>query len=742
MNSSPSKDTSTPPKRHPPAVQDREQLDVPRNPWNRLKCQRDLRLRLLPLRTRMDAENSVLRLKSYLESFLELDRSEYGARISFVSRRWTCEQLRNDPVFRALQVVVESTGILIVDTESPSQNRLKKLGIPLEAASGMVDLFQIGDLDGNVVLIQTIQDCRNGHEGCSCTPKCTKIPLRSKKGKCEFVSSCLSNRGNHASWEHRDGLEIHGFFEFPQSILDWINDKEIFVIQTDIACHSGNFGDKERIDGLLGTNMTSWVENMNAFAAFFDATPTICPVCSLSLESSTECRLHIIQSHGVQKLCENRRCGNGSLFEMFGVDDPRKDLERLTGYPVYNAPREKPFHEWHAALVKYDIGDILIVAIMLWQIAVDIMKCQEVPEEASCLEFLRNFLHLIKEEPSLTVPSAGSKAWPFPKFRVQNVPGCSLKNPCEPVPYLPGGPKLRDLPFPIRNTLQHAQEYFDDRYYARFRKENILEKYRIQGYNPLNIAKNTRRHQPCVWPPSREVIIIEEGCEFQSPSSSRNKNTTRSHLASRKRRSSSNELEYSVPKRRVFSRGLTVENVATPEFYGVCHRCGDEHHVVRDCPLTLGPGLCAYPICNTNETHQIKVCNTLHHICAVCKRRGHYSNHHTRYTLPELKNFFDYFSPFGFYTCLPILSIDKHFWYKVKASEYSFGFFCANRDSLYGQLEGIVQWTPRQFCDRKELNEEDRRQRGIMKKRIREKKTEESMSEDLRIKLNRRIRLV
>lgn len=58
----------------------------------------------------------------------------------------------------------------------------------------------------------------------------------------------------------------------------------------------------------------------------------------------------------------------------------------------------------------------------------------------------------------------------------------------------------------------------------------------------------------------------------------------------------------------------------------------------------------------------------------------------------ELKIFFDYFCPWGIFTCLPLLwnfedsSIEKN------DSDFKFGYFCVSSTRNYGPLNAHIKW--------------------------------------------------
>ena len=62
--------------------------------------------------------------------------------------------------FKALKQSVVDTGVLFCDTEFASRRTLEKIGCGQQAASGTIDLVQIGSLSGHAALLQVNYDCR------------------------------------------------------------------------------------------------------------------------------------------------------------------------------------------------------------------------------------------------------------------------------------------------------------------------------------------------------------------------------------------------------------------------------------------------------------------------------------------------------------------------------------------------------------------------------------------------------
>lgn len=655
-------------------------------------------LRVLPHVSMVEAKKIMTDLIRFTRDFLYLKLSDLKGRVLCVSQKDSREYVEAHPIFQSFRDTVEKTGILIVDTEGPNQNRLKSHGIPLQASSSMVEVLQLGDLMGHVIIIQTLQDCREEHMGCQCPKKCPKYRLKIGK-RMECRSSCPNDRGDHKSWENRENLKIHGFADFPECIKSWLNLKSIFVIQSDIVCHSGTFGDKERVDRLLGSDCNSWVELHNIHAMFFGASPESCSYCQKEIEPDLY-RSHMIEQHGLAKFLEGRKFGNGRLFRLFGLEDPSRQLEKCrtkNGHQmrVFNAPRHRPFLEWPRELLKYDAGDILIVAITLWSVTIDVMSLQELPKEASCLEFMRYLLHIIKQEPSLTVASAGRRAWPFEHFREMNVPGCSSKFQNGVPSYLPGGPGLK-FPYPIRNIRQVVVDLADDQYYSLFRETNLPERYRIEDYDPIQISKSTRQIPPKRPIPRSVVAVLKDGRYFKMGYSD-----SKMFLAECKKNPQYFQPGLASSSFRIIKQDIGKEK--DPDFFGICGKCGDPRHIRDQCNILCQDLKCIYPLCVSSGLHLIKTCRTLHHVCSACGRRGHRENHHEVHTPIELKTFFDYFSPWGFYTCLPILDALEDVGFPIKNNDFRFGYFRTSKLHNYGPMNAHVDWC-RPSCDRRNIS--------------------------------------
>ncbi|XP_059084840.1 uncharacterized protein LOC131881870 isoform X2 [Tigriopus californicus] len=313
-----------PPTWHPPAVRDREEIDVKYSPWNDRSERREMGLKILPVFTMKEAGTIIERIHQFTRDFLTIMEEELKGRVLCIGKYDKKEDIEAHPVFQSFRDTIEKTGILIVDTEGPSQRRLKNHRIPLEAASSMVEVLQPGDILGNVIIIQTLQDCREEHTGCRCSLPCPKIGKKFGK-KMGYTSRCPRDKGNHTSWQSQRNLKIHGFGDFPECVRSWLNSKSVFVVQSDVARHSGTFGDKERIDGLLASDCNSWVELHNIHAMFFGVSPGSCSHCQKEINPE-EHRNHVIDTHGLSKYLEGRKFENGTLFELFKLVNPSLQL--------------------------------------------------------------------------------------------------------------------------------------------------------------------------------------------------------------------------------------------------------------------------------------------------------------------------------------------------------------------------------------------------------------------------------
>ncbi|XP_059096901.1 uncharacterized protein LOC131891379 [Tigriopus californicus] len=267
------------------------------------------------------------------------------------------------------------------------------------------------------------------------------------------------------------------------------------------------------------------------------------------------------------------------------------------------------------------------------------MALQNLSEDASVLEYMRYVLHILKVEPSLTVAAAKDRVWPFKPFRSNNVPGA----------------------------------------------HNIPTRFHVENYNPLELAKATRASPPKRVTPQNVIAILNDGNNFRMPYSQ-----SKCFLADCKK-TPGQFTSTLVPgtSLRVIKRDPGKER--DPDFFGVCGRCGSSEHVRACCDVDENDLDCLYPLCPLKRNHQTKTCRTLHHVCSLCGRRGHQGIHHESFTPIELKNFFDYFSPWGFYTCLPILNGVEGF--PSKDADFRFGYFRVSKMHNYGPMNAHVTWT-------------------------------------------------
>ena len=84
---------------------------------------------------------------------------------------------------------------------------------------------------------------------------------------------------------------------------------------------------------------------------------------------------------------------------------------------------------------------------------------------------------------------------------------------------------------------------------------------------------------------------------------------------------------------------------------------------------------CHYPLCEESMEHSILTCNQLAAICSVCNLRGHSSQHHDSWVLPELMGFFMQFARYHLKAGLLFIADHPAFKkYAVKAV-YSFDVY-------------------------------------------------------------------
>ena len=348
------------PKRAPPAVQDLNQENVNTDPWTHKKTRVDQfgHVRVLGKITVQQAERHLDLMKERFQNYHKLKKCEFEDGIVTLFAGEKLEKLEKNTVFEQMKFAVESSGIL------------KKLGVPIEAASGMIEVLQVGDILGNVLLIQVLEDCREGH-GCQCQPKCGLIrgPRRKgKPGKLILDPSCKTDFGVHKGHVHAEAMKPHGIDTLPKELVRWLADPSIFVVQSQVTSVGRSYGDRERIEKTFKIEVTSVVDSQNIIAAIYPDHPLRCHVCNLDFQDDNECRFHVIASHGSQ--FEARRSGNKRIFALHGLRDPSEELPKHI--PVYNAPRENKFRDWPIALQKYDAGDIIIHAVLLTQVGLDI----------------------------------------------------------------------------------------------------------------------------------------------------------------------------------------------------------------------------------------------------------------------------------------------------------------------------------------------------------------------------------
>ena len=242
------------------------------------------------------------------------------------------EQLRADGSYKEMLSTINSTGIMIVDTEFVDETTLQRIGCKPRTAPGTVEIVQVGDIKGNVMFFRTMMDCRVAHQ-CDCNPY---TPCRPR-------SSCprVINFAQHQFWEARAEYDIYGV-HLPDEVKSLLSDTSIFKTQLGIKSSGSNWGDIERLEALTGLSIGPFLELQNLMTVVY---PQV----------------------GVTK----RRCNLEFLCEQLNVEPPEKvlrdrDSPRRRAFLI---DRRKEWQNFTLAEKYFDLVDCLVPALFLLKVS-------------------------------------------------------------------------------------------------------------------------------------------------------------------------------------------------------------------------------------------------------------------------------------------------------------------------------------------------------------------------------------
>jgi hypothetical protein len=556
-------------------------------------------------------------------------------------------------VFQDLLKSVQETGVLFLDTEFTDARTLQSYGCKQAVSSGTIDLIQLGSLSGHAALLQVNYDCREAH-GCVCEKNC-------RMGKCDL------NIMIHTAWQYKDSFRNYGV-KVPNIVVDWLQDKSIIKVQSQIIRTDGSFGDIERLERLLDIKVCSFVELQNLTVAWYPQRDSICHQRGCGDRDFGSRRLldqHVIECHGgnVQK-----KSGNSFLAEMLDIIPADKHYKKITGQEIWKVNRRKKWSQWSAALRYYDVSDVLVPAVFLLKVGTDIV-CKE---RATCsstniIPYIRQILLLLKNEPSLVIKRKDGPPNKYFPFKDWSGFGCDniRKSEARSFPWRPGmshpnGTKV-DGQIITRNLRQLAGELIVDPYTLGLSFDDLNKGYRppARYADRLELARSAWIKRPVCSPPKVHNVCYE----FQT----HRFGYIKDRAESRKRRG---EPIQSNPKR---ARVIPNHKVSKPVYYGHCFDCGDPSHSKEQCQAKLQ---CVYPLCShKTRRHDIKVCDALHSLCNLCRLRGHNAKDHEDFDLVSLIKIATAWAPGGLFTSLPILSEDETFWRQPTNEEFCYDVF-------------------------------------------------------------------
>ena len=230
--------------------------------------------------------------------------------------------------FKALKQSVVDTGVLFCDTEFASRRTLEKIGCGQQAASGTIDLVQIGSLSGHAALLQVNYDCREAHK-CVCDEDCS-------------IGKCILNNLSHKPWENQESSKNFGV-AIPGEIVGWLADEGIIKVQSQIVSTEGTYGDIDRLELLLGIRIRSFVELQNLTDARYPQRDLICRQSGCDNREFPHRNLldqHMEERHdGVSP----KKSGNNFLAKLLGVVPADEHYKKLIGRPVWDVERRKKF---------------------------------------------------------------------------------------------------------------------------------------------------------------------------------------------------------------------------------------------------------------------------------------------------------------------------------------------------------------------------------------------------------------
>ena len=429
------------------------------------------------------------------------------------------------PTFNRLVREVHETGILILDTEGPDADTIKRIGCKQKNAQWSVYLCQFSSLFGTSIFVRPEHDCRDLHK-CQCGHSPGRCPVEDKcrcdpdvyeecpMGMCPKRSSAMTEL------DHIQLSQTHGCL-LPKEIIALLLDPAIIKVQSNITGSTTNPGDLEKLEEMLKIKIPSWVELQNLFAMRYPSRSNHCTVCTEDFFDEDEKELHDEQVHGGNR---NAKSGISELARKFGL--PAGDAElKVDGMASWRSPRHKPYTLWTARQKYYDALDVMLPAAFLLKLAVEVTKCEpSTGPYTSVMPYLRQVLLLFKNEPSHTVlrpDSPPGKYWPW-KDTFVNFDGDSvLLSLDHNFPWHPACPvQGRTLrgPLVVRNLRQLSIALMDDAYRVTCDPTMVAEEFRPPPVDPVEKAKENHPFKNPVGRPRQEFFRYQQGGEgFSQP---------------------------------------------------------------------------------------------------------------------------------------------------------------------------------------------------------------------------------